>query len=575
MVGRLRKEMRGVIAIMIVAVFATADSATAEAIRYALAPVIDNGTLKAVSIEMVLAGEPDGETEFVLPDAWGGKEDLWQGIGAFRVSGEGMSAVAGPDPSRKIVRHAPNATLTVRYRVAQFWAGEPTANGENEYRPVVRPTYFHLIGHTAFARPDWSLATPVSVVWRDFPAAWRLASDLEHRRAGTPLNLAALMESISVGGDFRLLSAGALRIAIRGTWPFSDRDLATRIEPIIASHHAFWGDAREPFLVTVLPLQAAPGSSSLGGTALGDAFAFFASVNVEDRQLTRVLAHEHLHNWIPRRIGSMPEVDDIADYWLSEGFADFYTYRLLVRDGALTVDAFAKASNDVLWAYGFSHARNAPNAQVIERFWSDREVGQLPYQRGFLLATLADHLVGVATKGRYDLDDVMFGMKADASVGGDRPPPARQLFIANMKKFGVDVSGDIERLIEKGETVVLPENIWGRCGALSTSEIAEFDRGFDGRRTMANGNVVTGVDPDGPAYAAGLRDGMQLLRLDLGERGDSRLPLVHRIAAQGNVREIRYLPAGKRRMAVQEFLLSGGLDDAGRKACAARLAGTD
>jgi predicted metalloprotease with PDZ domain len=110
---------------------------------------------------------------------------------------------------------------------------------------------------------------------------------------------------------------------------------------------------------------------------------------------------------------------------------------------------------------------------------------------------------------------------------------------------------------------------------LATSDVAEFDRGFDGQKTMANGNTVTGVDPNGPAYAAGLRDGMRLLRLELGAGGDSRVPLTYRISEKGKVREINYLPAGKRHVSLQEFHLDAMLDEGKRKTCAGRLAGTD
>ncbi len=567
--------MRWVFAIIVGAWLAVADSATADAIRYTLSPAVENGALKAIAIEMVFAGEPDGETEIDLPGEWGGKQDLWRGISEFRVSGEGLGAVAGIEPTRKIIRHAPNAVLTVRYRLTQFWAGEPTASGQNEYRPIVRRNYFHFIGHTAFARPNWSLATPVSVALRNLPAGWHFASDLEHRVAGRPLRLADILESVSVGGDFRVVKTGQLRVAIRGTWPFSDEDFVKRLQPIIASHHKFWGDPETPFLVTVLPLLTTPGQSSLGGTALGDSFAFFASANVESGDLTRILAHEHLHSWIPRQVGTMPEQNDTADYWLSEGFADFYSYRLLLRDGMWTTGDAAAAFNKVLWTYAFSRVRTASNARVVRDFWSDAEVNQLPYQRGFLLAALWDYRVRQATTGAKDLDDVMLGMKQDASAVSDQlPPPARQLFIANMQKFGVDVSDDVARFVEKGEAIVLPADVWAPCGPVSTGEIAEFDRGFDGRRTIANANFVRGVDPAGPAFAAGLRDDMRIMMLDLGQGGDARVELVYRTMADGKERTIHYLPEGKRHFTVQEFKITPAADEAGQKACAARLAGT-
>jgi hypothetical protein len=353
---------------------------------------------------------------------------------------------------------------------------------------------------------------------------------------------------------------------MRGTWPFGDQDLLKRLAPIMASHHEFWGDAPEPFLVTVLPLQAAAGSSSVGGTALGDAFAFFASPNVEEGQLTRVLAHEHLHNWIPRRVGLMPEVDDTAEYWFSEGFADFYAYRLLARDRALTVAEFAKTSNDILWRYGFSSARNAPNSEVIAKFWTDREVGQLPYRRGYCWRRW--RTIAFAWRPRaVRFDDVMFGR--GTMLGRQRSARAgADAFVASMKKFGVD--NRRHRPFHREGTIVLPD-VWGRCGGVSIGE-SRCSIGFDGH---AQWRTATSLPAS--IRTAGLCGGTSrwhaALAAGLGEDGDSRVPLIYRIVEKGNVREIRYLPAGRRRVSVQELRLDDGLDEAGRASCAARLAG--
>jgi predicted metalloprotease with PDZ domain len=563
--------MRTIVAI--IAVLWASASATAEEIRYTLTPQVENGVLNSIAVEMVLTGEADGETAIELPDAWGGKTELWRGISDFRVSGQGMKLDAGGSPALKIFRHAPRATLTVRYRITQMWVGEPVVSGSNEYRPIIRPNYFHVIGWAAMARPKWSLATPVAVSVRGLPEGWQFASDLEHGS----LTLADVLESISVGGDFRVLKAGPLRVAIRGAWAFSDGDFIKRLQPIIASHYKFWGDEPAPFLVTVLPLQGEVGSMSLGGTGLNDGFAFFATTNVADRRLTRILAHEHLHSWIPRRIGMMPQGnDDPLEYWLSEGFTDFYTYRLLIREGLWNVEETAKAYNDVMWDYAFSPVRNAPNTKVAAEFWSDRAMNDLPYQRGLLFAALMDDRVRRAANGSRDLDDVVLSMKraVDGQGKGAIPPAIRSHFVARAKSLGVDVEGDVARHIEKGETIVLPADALAACGTIETGVVAEFDRGFDGRKTIMNNNVVTGVDPDGPAFAAGLRDGMRILKLDLSEGRDSRIPLTYKVHAGGVTREISYLPAGKRKVTLQELKLKPMTDDAVRKACTARFAGT-
>jgi predicted metalloprotease with PDZ domain len=554
-------------------VWAAWPSAAGE-IHYRLQPELRDGALKAIAIEMTLPGEADGETVIELPDDWGGKADLWRGIVDFRVSGQGMRLEGGVQPSLKAIKHAPGATLTLRYRVTQLFAGDPAASETNEYRPVVRPGYFHLIGWTVFARPQWSLATPATVTFDGLPQGWRFASDLEHRERA--LHLGHVLESISVGGDFRILQAGKLRIAIRGAWAFSDEAFLKRLQPIIASHHRFWGDPETSFLVTVLPLVSQPNHRSVGGTALRDAFAFLATANAKDAVLTRTLAHEHLHAWIPPRLGMMPQENDAVDYWFSEGLTEFFTARLLARDGMWSVEEAARAFNDKLWAYAFSPARNASNAEVAAKFWSERAMNEMPYQRGFLFAALADARLR-ATGGR-DLDDAVLAMKrtVDAIGEGTLPPPVREAFLSTMASFGADMRSDLSRMIDKGEDIALPGDVWAPCGPVETSTVAEFDRGFDGPATIANGNTVVGVDPKGPAYAAGLRNGMRIQSLDLSVGGDSRVALTYRIFVEGGrTREITYFPAGKRKVTLQELKLRPMTDPAQRTACVARLGGSD
>lgn len=548
----------------------------ATEIRYRVQPELHADGLKAIAIEMTLQGEEDGETAIELPDSFGGKTELWRGIDGFRVSAKGLKLADEVKPSLKVVRHAPGAQLTVRYRVTQMFKGDPQASDTNEYRPVIRPGYFHLIGWTVFARPQWSLATPVAVSFAGMPQAWGFASDLEHRTK--PLNMTHLLESITVGGDFRVLKAGALRIAIRGQWQFTDEAFLKRLQPITASHHRFWGDPEQSFLVTVLPLEGKPGHRSVGGTALRDAFAFLATTNAEDRTLTRTLAHEHMHAWIPPRLGMMHAENDASDYWFSEGFTDFYTVRLLARDGLWPVEEAAREFNQVLWAYAFSPARGATNAEVAAKFWNDRAMNMMPYQRGFLFAALTDAKLRTASGGARDLDDVVLAMKraVDAVGDGVLPPPVRAHFLGTAAAHGADMRADLARLIEKGEPILLPADALAPCGSLETETVAEFDRGFDGPATIANGNTVVGVDPKGPAYAAGLRNGMRIQSLDLSVGGDSRVALTYRVFIEGGrTREITYFPAGKRKVTLQELKLKPMTDPAQRSACMARLGGSD
>ena len=555
--------------LLFVAQVATAHAEAA--VQYALAPVMNAKGLVGLNVEMRFDGEDDGDTVLLLPNEWGGKTKLYEGIRDLKIAGGDV--VPSGDPAKRIVRHRPRAKLFVSYRVVQNWPGEARADGANEYRPIVQPGYFHLLGNAVFITPERDDDPPASFELRSLPQGWSFASDLEHGAMGRTLALRDIVESVLVGGDFRVLKRGNVRVALRGQWPFSDEAFASRLQPIIDSHHRFWSDPSEPFLVTALPLTGVAGSTSLGGTGRDDAFAFFATADAEDALLNRLLAHEHLHSWIPRRLGAMPEHDEAADYWLSEGFTDFYTVRLLLRDGLWGLKEFTDELNEALRTYAASSVRTAPNAKIIKDFWTDPDTQQLPYLRGQLLAMRWDHVLLENSDGARDLDDVLLAMKAHMKASPDSKALATELFAMQMQKAGVDVTSDLATLVRDGGAVLLPETIFAPCGEVETLEVAEFDRGFDADKTAQNGNVIVGLREDSPGYRAGLRNGMKIVKREAGKPGDSRVALTYRVLDGASERLITYLPEGRRRLTLQELVLETDMDDGERKACAARLSG--
>lgn len=551
--------------------FAAAVTASAadSSVAYTMSPVMVKGMLNALEIEMRFAGDADGESKIDLPNSWGGYEQLYQGIKDFTVMGDGASLAPVGEPEVRIVRHKPGAMLSVRYRVVQYFDGEPAVTGGNEYRPVIQPTYFHVLGNVVFASPDRDGETAATFAMKGLPAEWTFASDLEH----DGLTLDGVVESVAVGGDFRVVKRGKLRVAIRGTWKFSDDGFVDLLQPIIASHYRFWGDAEEPFLVTAIPIKSAPDNISVGGTGREDAFAFMATTNAENQVLNRLLAHEHLHTWIPRRIGGISENDDAVDYWLSEGFTDFYTARLLVRAGIWSVATYAEETNNLLAAYWTSSAHTEPNSRIVKDFWKDPDVGKLPYQRGQLLAMMWDAKLRAVSGGKRDFDDVMLAMRARVKNAKEKTPLASVLFGEEMKKAGVDVTEDRARFVERGEAVLLPESMFAPCGKVATVTVPEFDRGFDPQATTANGNVVTGLRDDSPAYRAGLRNGMKILKRESGKVGDSRVEMRYRVLDGSAERVIAFRPDGAKQITFQEFAIDPALDQRGQKACLARLSG--
>lgn len=538
-----------------------------ERIDYTLTPIIENGALQAMQIDVNFRGEADGETTLRLPDHWAGQVEFYRGIEGLAVV-SGGTLRAGEGPAQRLIAHRPNARIHLRYRLIQDWEGVPRAELGNTYRATIQPTYFHFVGEGAFVAPDNAdRATRVRVQTRDMPRGWSFASDLEH----PDLRLERLWSSITVGGDFHVLRDPEtnVRVAIRGAWSFSDADLMQEVAHIVGGQRRFWGDPASPYLVTVLQLAGPDGWISVGGTGLGDAFSFFATANGPAATITRTLAHESLHTWVPAQIGGMPQEGEPINYWLSEGFTDFYTGRLLVRDGVWTPQQFAEDLNDMLRAYAQSPVQAEPNTRILADFWNDENVEKLPYQRGRLMALIWD--ARLRANGR-SFDDVVLGMRERAR-NADRPLIAASIFPIVSAERGLDPRAELAANIDAGAPISLPADLLQPCGVITSREVVQFHRGFDIEATVANQNIITGVDPGLPAYAAGVRDGMTLIRRESGEIGNSEVEIAY-VLRDGSVeRTIRYMPRGRGTFTLQSLQLAQDLDGERLAQCVRVLGG--
>lgn len=323
------------------------------------------------------------------------------------------------------------------------------------------------------------------------------------------------------------------------------------------AENAVWGDAGRPYVVPLAGMGGTgPGISSTG-TGRTDGFSVASTTGYPLSGASRFLAHEYMHTWIGREIGGQPEGEGASAFWITEGFADFYAGRALLRAGLWTPAEFLAELNRVLLRNAGSPVRTLPNSAIAERFWTDNNVQQLPYDRGHLLALMLDHRVRAHTAGRADMDDVMVAQRALAArnARAGASADAAALFpVVVRQALGLDLSPELARHVERGEPVVLPSDLFGACARVEWATQPTFDRGFDAGATAAAGNVVTGVDPASPAYAAGMRDGMRLLRRQPGEFGNAAVEIAYVVVDGENERVIRYLPAGKGQITFQRIV---------------------
>lgn len=556
-----------------VAAAAISEHHTAKpAIELILQPLVKGGMYRALQVTLKFAGSADGTTYLSLPDEWAGEKGLYRYLHNITVNGAALRE--GSTAAQRVLKHKPNAPIVVKYSVRPVANEVRREKSGNDYRPVIAGSYFHVLGDTFIISPssvDGRARARFKML--GLLARHSFASDLEHQHAARELTMDDLLESVLVGGDFRVLHAGqGARLAIRGEWPRDDNAWLSSLSRIAQGTRGYWGDRTEPYLVTVLPITRPPGVVSIGGTGRSDGFALFATTNANPATTDQVLAHEMMHTWIPARIGGLPRENEELSYWLSEGFTDWASWRALVRSGMWQPVDLINAFNEVLSKYDSSAARNLANTDISARFWQDKNVQKLPYQRGLLLAMRWDFKVRKATNGQHGFDEVLRRMRGFAANAGSENAVGL-LIRAVLEIAHLDISPDIERYVEAGESVPLEADILAPCGTVQERTLPTFHRGFEVQSVAAGDDVIVGVTPDSNAYRAGLRNGMKLVKRESGEVGNSLTEIRYSVLDGGTPRSFAWIPAGHGTEVRRKMVLEAAAMSNGASACTSRLGG--
>jgi predicted metalloprotease with PDZ domain len=545
-------------------------------IAYELAPEMQGDTVAALNVTLRRRADKSGVTTLDWIDEWAGEPKLGQWARDIRVDG-GISDAPAPNGGR-IIRSAPGAPLIMRYRIVSAYAADPNVKDSEQARPVIRPGWFYSVGEVLYARPAGRDGAPASFAWKG-PKGIGFASDTEHSQGlgNRPRTVGDILESIAIGGrDLSVtsvnLNGAPLRIAHIGRFGFDIRAFEDTAPKVVAVEREFWRDTKPgPFLITAIPLESDPGRISFGGTGRSDAFATWIDRSADLSSLTWLLAHEYFHSWNVRQLGRFPERAEAEAYWMSEGFTDFYARRLMLRAGLWTTERFVADWNEMLRAYGASSFRQTGNVEAAVKFWSGNyEAEKIPYQRGALLAALWDRRM--RQQGKIGLDDVLRAQRDQTFLAG-KSPELTAAFTAEMNRAGLDIRPDIDRYLNKGEALLLPEDAFGTCARVTTQDLPVFERGWNSDATAKAGNVLVGVDPTSNAYAAGLRDGMKYLRRLGGEPGNSAVDYVLELQDGTTKRKFTFRPAGKKVFRTQQIVLDQSRFAAEPDKCKASLAG--
>jgi predicted metalloprotease with PDZ domain len=373
-----------------------------------------------VAAELTVRGDDDGSSAFSAAPMWGGIDHCARYLHELAFFADGLPVAADhPKETAWVVAHAAGARLQARWFLDPLT--EPLdAKLGNDYRPILTPKLFHLLGETGLLSPD-SLdgETPhaIRLEWKGFAeAGWKVASSFGDAPAFTRNGtLASFKHAAFLAGELhdytRELHGTRLLFALHGTgYAFSDDALVDLGARVVTAERDFFSDWSDPlFVVTLIP-EERPNLQSLGGTGLTDSFSLFMSKGMslkagsdDAARIAHLLAHEYFHHWNGGKI-KLEEPEQLG-YWFSEGFTDFFARRILLRSGIFDVAEYVRRLNESLDHYWQSPVRAEKNARIVADFWKVKEVGELPYRRGDLVALLLDHEIRASGDGKRSLDD--------------------------------------------------------------------------------------------------------------------------------------------------------------------------
>lgn len=291
-----------------------------------------------------------------------------------------------------------------------------------------------------------------------------------------------------------------------------------------------------------------------GGAAMTHSFLITYGTGVTGESLKGILGHEMTHTWTATGIGK----------WYDEGNAVYYQALLPWRAGLMTADEYLQDLNLTASRYYTNPVREAPEAEVMPRFWLDTRYRVLPYDRGAMYFAVLNGKIRKASDGARSIDDLVLAM---VQRGRDGLPVTEAVWLDLVRaELGGDGVAVHESMLAGG--LMLPDSDdFGPGFRRVVRKIRQFDVGFDLGPLVGATKRVQGLKPGSEAAKAGLANGdviryatsMDSLQRDVTRTFDLQ------VTRDGRTFPISYLPRGEAVDAWQWERVPGVPDRAGNK----------
>lgn len=527
---------------------AAATEAERQRLSYTIRPAPADG-LTELHITLQFRGEADGETLLHLPADRYGTPNMHEAVTSVTAEGD-ASVVEGNEQHQRVVRHPAGAVVEVTYIIA--W--DPARSEGLAYSPNVSDDRFHFFGPQWIAWPEgYDGLIDLHVEFTDLPEGWNVLSSFGLGPGPHELDEIVLgdLSSFIAGGAYRVhdfkCGGKPVRVGITGEFARTDKSIYDNVERIVCAQREWMNDFSQPFYT----VSITPRDGIRAGTAVSNAFVCLVDREVSAHRLNILLSHEMFHNWL--LVGARVVAEDFdegvsaskwAYQWVDEGFTEYFARKILHEIGLLTRDELVQLANEDFedyWRNKHRHITYAELRRAAEenRFWNTHQ--RIGYYRGTMIALDWDTRIRKQTGGEKGLSDAIREViRAGIERGGHLP---EKEFHSIMGHYGIDSAAAMHRYIIEGRTPPANADAYLPDYQLDETILYDFAPGFDITGSRADG-TITGVDPNGHAHAAGLRDGMKLVGVRNTRYYNPDRPLQVTVLVDGEERTIEFLPKG-------------------------------
>lgn len=415
-------------------------------------------------------------TDFYYSNENWGEKDLFKTVFLPQEDNPGIRFEVKPEKDELKVHHQNTHKVSFTYRIKQDFK-DPGYNIFN--RPRIKDHFFHVLGKSLFMVPSSFTKAPddqefeFSIEWIGFPENFKIhntfASQIRKQKIRTVL-WEGFYNSLFVGGDYRIYDFKVhdkpVYFAIRDQWSngFSDDFLFSNLKKAVQSQRDFWKDYdKDYFTVTMTPTVSQNDSLFKGysttGSAIKNAFIIQGTNNPFNNKSSYLylLYHEMMHDWIGTTISNKHEE---LNYWFSEGFTDYYTYKNRLRSKDITFREWEKLFNEeVIRNHWKNPQRNIPNYKIKDDFWKSRNTEKVPYRRGAVFAFWLDNQILLKSHYKKSLDDLMQELLKMCTE--KKLKFTDELFLELARKYlDKDISYFFQKHILSGEDIDLINEKW-------------------------------------------------------------------------------------------------------------------